>query len=292
MFAIMGASGQTGKATIDALLAEGAPVRAITRQPERLQSLKSPGVEIVQADARTPASLAEAFRGAEAVYVLNAPSVASADVIGEARTLSAGIADAVRQANVRRVVALSATGANLPQGTGVIRTLHGFEEALRSTEASLIFIRATYFMESWGSAIEAVRLAGILPSFRQPLDDQMEMVSTSDVGRMAADSLLGREVDDTIVDLYGPRAYSALDVAESFARLVGRPVEAVAPPRESWLPSLQKAGLGPSYAGEVANMYDALNAGRITFRPGSSLRRGSTDLDAALGGLLGAQAAG
>lgn len=59
---VAGATGQTGKLVVQALLAEGLPVRAMTRNPEKAAAF-SGGVEGVVGDATDPASLATAMQG-------------------------------------------------------------------------------------------------------------------------------------------------------------------------------------------------------------------------------------
>lgn len=283
MFAIMGATGQTGGAALAEIQRRGARVRAITRDPALAQGLKGEGVEIVRAEATDPESLAEAFSGADAVYVLNPAPLDVGDVRAEAAAMSAAVAQAVRQAAVRHVVALSSQGAHLTEGTGIIRTLNDFEAALRGTGASNTFIRATYFMESWATGLDVARDQGILPSLRRPVDAAFETVSAADVGRVAADCLLDPRNAERIVNLVGPEDYSPRDAAAVMTELFGKRVEAIEPPRESWISALTASGLGTSYAAELASMYDGLNASRIAFEPGvGELRRGSVTLGEAL----------
>jgi uncharacterized protein YbjT (DUF2867 family) len=271
----MGATGQTGGAVLRALADRGAPVRAISRDPARADF--GPGVEGVAADAGDAASLARAFEGCAAVYVLCVPNP---DVFAAARAVAAGVAEAVRRARPGHVVALSSEGAHLAEGNGVIATLHGFETALADAGAHLTRIRATYFMENWAGVLAPARTEGVLPSFLQPVDRAQHMVAVADIGATAAEALIGpAPVGIRIVNLDGPRDYTPAETAEAFAAALGKPVFAVAPPRDVWVPALESAGLGASYAAGLAAMYDGINAGVVRYEPGvGEHRRGATPL--------------
>lgn len=283
MYAIMGATGQTGGAVVDELQRRGVPVRALTRDPAKAEGLKQKGVEVVRADASDPRSMADALAGVQGVYLLNVPNPGSSTVRADARRASRAIAEAVRRANVGHVVALSSAGAHLAEGTGVIRALHEFEAALRGTAASITFLRPTYFMENWGALIDVAREQGVLPSLRQPVDAKIEIVSAIDVGRTAAECLLGSRDGERIVNLIGPQEYSSQDAAVALTSLLGRRVDAVAVPQEAFVPTLTAAGLSADYASEMAQMYEGINAGRVVFEPDTgAMRRGAVTLIEAL----------
>jgi uncharacterized protein YbjT (DUF2867 family) len=287
MFAIMGATGQTGGAALAAALAAGHAVRAIVREPSRAAALAEKGANLAKADLDDVEALAAAFAGTDAVYVLNPVPHAAEDVFAAAAKNGATIADAIRRAGVPHVVALSSSGAHRTEGTGIVRALHDFEQALRGSAPSLTFIRATEFMENWGSVLGVAAEHGILPSMRQPLDAAGETVSATDVGRQAAAELVRPHEGERIVNLKGPAEYSPEDAAQALGQLLGKPVAAVPTPREEWEPGLVAAGLSASHARELAGLYDAMNAGRAAFEEVGETRRGSVTLKEALAGLLG-----
>ncbi|MBR3191607.1 NmrA family NAD(P)-binding protein [Bosea sp. (in: a-proteobacteria)] len=286
MLAIMGATGQTGGAALAAALAAGHAVRAIIREPSRATALADKGAVVAKADLDDVEALTAAFAGVEAAYVLNPVPHAAEDVFATAAKNGAAIAEAIRRAGVPHVVALSSSGAHRTEGTGIVRALHDFEQALRGVAPSLTFIRATEFMENWGSVLTVAAEHGILPSMRQPLDAAGDTVSAVDVGRQAAAELARRHAGERIVNLKGPAEYSPEDAAQALGELLGKPVMAVATPREEWEPGLVAAGLSASHARELAGLYDAMNTGRVSFEDIGETRRGSVTLKEALARLL------
>ncbi|MBC8037092.1 MAG: NAD(P)H-binding protein, partial [Rhizobiales bacterium] len=259
------------------LLRRGATVRALTRDPAKASRLKAGGVEIVAADPKDPASLSKAFAGVEAAYVLIPALVEAHDLLREAKAIAVAIAEAIRLAGLRHVVALSSGGAHLTDGTGAIRTLHDFEEALRRTDASITYIRASDFMENWAYAIPLAQQDGVLPSGRAPLEGPIQTVSTSDIGRLAAECLLDLHDGERIINLLGPEDYSPRDIALALGNILDKHVEAVPIPHDELLPALAGMGFSADYARRVAELYDGLNSGLIAFEPGiGETRRGTT----------------
>jgi len=288
MFVVMGATGQTGGAALRELQRRGAKVRAITRDPRRA-SLPE-GVDVAGGDPTDSSSLRAAFAGAEAVYVMLPNFPEAQDALAGSRMAAQAIANAVREARVPCVVALSSGGAHLADGTGMIRTLYDFEKALRGTAASITFLRAGDFMENWAPALPVARSEGALPSGRMPLDAPMETVSTEDIGRTAAALMLERVAGERIVNLLGPQDYSPLDAAAALSRLLDRPVTAVPGSRDDTIAALLTMGASRDYAEKVAEITDGLNAGRIFFEPVGEKRRGDVTLEQALERLLAGSA--
>ena len=288
MLAIMGATGQTGGAALAALEGRDVKLRAIARDPVRAAHLGGGGIEIVQGDTADAASLAAAFTGAAAAYVMLAPALQAADVLMESRETARRIAAALRAAGVPHVVALSSVGAHLAEGSGIVRVLYDFEAALVGAAPSITFLRPCYFMENWAAMLPVAREAGVLPSALLPLDAAIETVSALDVGRTAAELLLDPRPGTRIVDLAGPATYSPVDGAATMSKLLGRTVTAVPSSREETLAGLLAAGIGADYAARLADLNEAINAGRMIFPPSSgALRRGTVTLEEALRRLSG-----
>lgn len=279
MFVIMGATGKVGGAALEALKQRGTALRAVARDPARAQGL---GVGTVRGDASETESLAAAFTGAEAAFVMLVPPYQAQDVVAQSRVMARSIAAAVRAAGVPHVVALSSVGAHLHEGNGIVQVLHDFEAALAGAAPSLVFLRPGEFLENWAAMLPAARGAGVLPSGKLALDKRHEAVSALDVGRVAADLLLDPRPGTRIVDLAGPAPYSALDAAAVLSRLLGKPVTAVPSSREQSVAALVAAGLGADYAAKLAELDEAINAGRLDFPPSDDLRRGTATLDAVL----------
>ena len=109
--AVTGATGFIGRYIVDALLAEGAQVIGVVRNPDRVPELKAKGVELRKADLANVGELAEGFKGVDAVVANAALFKATntnwedhnqANIQGVQNTF-----DAMHKAGVKRIVHIS-----------------------------------------------------------------------------------------------------------------------------------------------------------------------------------------
>jgi uncharacterized protein YbjT (DUF2867 family) len=187
---VTGISGNRGGATARTLLERGARVRAVVRDPVKGALWASRGAEVAIADLADSTSLARAFAGVDAAYVLNPPAYASEDLFVQAEVFARSISEAAQRSRLSRLVVLSSIGVHRTSGHGNIATNSTFERILGVLGGSVTFIRPAYFMENWGWVAAAAANDGLLPSFLSPLDRAIEMISTADIGRIAAKAML------------------------------------------------------------------------------------------------------
>lgn len=282
MFLVTGSTGNTGAAAVDTLLAAGEPVRALVRDLDRAAPLAARGVELVRGDIGSADDLARAMAGVTGAYVLTPPNYAADDFVGHVASMARATRTAIERARPERVVFLSSEGAQVPEGTGVIRSLHVAEDIVRGAPTRLTFLRAAYFQENWLQVLPLAAAQGILPSMLD-LDRAQRMVATADIGRVAAEALLA-ETAPALIELAGPEDYTPRDVAAAAARVLGRAVEPVAPPREAWEGIFRDAGLREGAAALMAEMYDGIGAGVVTMSGYVPLTRGRVSIAQTLAG--------
>ena len=110
MIALTGASGYIGSHLLQVLEAEGRPVRALSRSPERLDGRGVATTEVVAADLLDASSLVQAFDGAEALVYL-AHGLGGDDFARDDRQAALNAAAAAEAAGVGRIVYLGGLGA-------------------------------------------------------------------------------------------------------------------------------------------------------------------------------------
>ena len=281
MYVIAGASGNTGSIVANALLEQGKKVRVIVRDATKGEAWKARGAEVAIASVDDADALTKALEGATAAYLLSPPDVSSSDFIKERRATVEAIATAVERSKVPHVVFLSSTGAQHDAGTGPIRTVRFGEERLARTPAKTTFIRAAYFLDNWAGVLGAAA-HGKLPSFIPP-DLVLPMVSTKDIGLVAAKALLESPTGKTeIIELAGPRDYSARESRDGARQIVGKPVEVDAAPLEAVVPAFTSFGFSANVAGLFQEMYAGIANGAVAFEgKGARHVRGSVDAEAA-----------
>ncbi len=283
-----------GRSTIQTLRAQGAPVRAVVRESSNNADLAALGCEIGIADLRDAAAMKKAMAGAKAVQVICPPSPQAKDAAGEMAETIDAITSALAEVRPDTVLAISDYGAEVSQGTGITMAFYYLEAQLRRLPSAVTFVRSAEHMQNWSRFIQSAAETGVLPSLHQPVTKIFPTVSAPDVGSIAGELLLVSPTAPTprIVHVEGPRRYSVLDVAATVGKIVGREIVPRAIPESDWLPALTRAGLSPSYANLICEMYVTHNAGRIDVEPGiGEVRFGKTELSEVFTRLLGPPAA-
>ena len=263
MFVVLGASGHTGEVVANNLLDSNQQVRVVGRNPEHLQSLTRRGAEAFTADATDPAALTNAFKGAEAAYVLIPPNVTTNDVRGFQERISDAIAAAVRNAGVKHVVALSSIGADKPSGTGPVVGLHNLEQKLNGINGlNALYLRAGYFMENTLPQATVIRMMGSVVGPLQPTL-KLPMIATRDIGKAAADALLRRDFQSKQArELLGHQDLDYTEVARIIGNAIGKPsLGYVHAPNEQLSPALQQMGMSANFVSLLLEMAESLNSG-------------------------------
>jgi len=271
MYAVAGATGHVGSATARHLLAEGADVRVLIRDRERVEEWIQQGAEARVVDLGDRAALRDAITGCDGFFVLLPFDLTVDDLDAYADAITTSVAGAVADSGIPHVVMLSAGGADLPDGTGPISGMHRMEQALRATGTVLTALRSGHFQEKVGDLIEAAR-AGVYPVFAASADVPVPMVATRDLGATAARALLSPDATSTSIDVRGP-AYSELEV--------------VVLPEDAWAPTLIDAGFRPHVAESLAELYRADQRGLLAPR-GDRAVRVDTPIEVTIAGLTAA----
>ena len=132
--------------------------------------------------------------------------------------------------------------------------------------------------------IEAAK-HGVIPTFLQPLEHVIPMVATQDIGRTISELLLESWAGTRVIELEGPRRYSANDIAAGFAKALGHEVASQPVPREKWEELFRSQGMRNPMP--RMRMLDGFNEGWIDFeRDRTEYRRGKISLDTVLHELL------
>ncbi|MDR5740391.1 MULTISPECIES: NmrA family NAD(P)-binding protein [unclassified Caballeronia] len=280
MYAITGITGQVGGALANALLEAGEPVRAVVRDARKGDAWSARGCEVAIAAMTDAGALAQAFEGAQGVFILLPPMFDPAPGFPEAREVIDAIVAALARAQPRSIVCLSTIGAQAAQEN--LLTQHTMlQEALAGQPIPVTFLRPGWFMENSAWDVQSAREEGIVHSFLQPLDRAIPMVATSDIGKVAARLLTEAWRGNRIVELEGPKRVSPDDIARAFSAALGKPVRARAVPRESWQALFDKQGM--KHPMPRIRMLDGFNEGWIDFeKPHGEIIKGDESLESVI----------
>ena len=263
MYAIIGASGNTGKAVAEKLLANGKRVRVVGRDAKHLEGLTRKGAEAFVANVNDATALTKAFSGAKAVYLMIPPNPASPEVRADQERVSDAEVEAVRNAGVEYAVLLSSVGADKSDRTGPVVGLHNFEQKLNGIGSlKALYLRPGYFMENLLPQVGVIQNFGVVGG---PLrgDLQVPMIATKDIGVAAGEALLKLDFSGKQArELLGSRDITYLEVASVFGKLIGKPgLNYVQMPAAQLKPALTQMGMSENMADLLLEMSDALNSG-------------------------------
>jgi uncharacterized protein YbjT (DUF2867 family) len=151
-YAIIGATGNTGKPITLGLIEQGHNVRMISRSAAKAKALvnstspaplNNPPL-IFEGDSSNAELLKKAFTGADAVYAMVPFSPLEPDYFAFQQRHVNAMAEALRETGVKYVVTLSSVGAHLKVGAGVVQGLQKMEETFNAIPGlNVMHLRAT-----------------------------------------------------------------------------------------------------------------------------------------------------
>src|SRR5918998_1074413 len=177
---VTGATGNVGSRVVGKLRDLGVPVRAFARDAGQAAAVLGDGVEVAVGDFADAASVRRALDGVEGVFLAcaNVPSQVEHETT---------VIDAAAGAGVRRVVKLSAFGAEVGSPVAFWDWHGRVEDHLRASGVPAVVLRPTFFMTNLLGAAEQVRHEGAL--FAPAGGARVAMIDPADVAAVAAVAL-------------------------------------------------------------------------------------------------------
>jgi uncharacterized protein YbjT (DUF2867 family) len=215
------------------------------------------------------------------VYLLAPPNYAAIAWLQEQRRTLDQAAEAVKESGIAHLVFLSSEGAQLAEGTGPILAERDAEARLGAVAKNITFLRPAYFMDNWAPVLGVAKERGLLPTFIPP-DMTIPMISTQDIGRIAAERLMAGPRGRQILELSGPASYSPGQVAAALSQLFKRPVTAQLAPLNEVVPTFKSFGFSDEAAALFEEMYRGFATGSIVYEHPESVVRGIVTLSQAL----------
>jgi uncharacterized protein YbjT (DUF2867 family) len=265
MIVIAGATGNTGRVAVEALLASGAKVRAIGRAAKKLEPLTQKGAEAFVGNAEDAAQMSKAFEGATAVYLL-IPQSADEDYRAYQDSVSDAYLKAITSARVPYAVTLSSLGAQHPEKTGPIVGTYHLEQKMNSVPGlHVLHLRPGPFMENLFMGMVPLRTMGFLPGGTDS-DLPVPMIAAKDIGAYAAKRLHARDFSGSSVqELFGPRDVTMKEVAKIVGEAIGKPkLSYMHVPAMMLEPALVQTGMPKKTAKLLIEMWKAGDSGLLT----------------------------
>ncbi|WP_367161158.1 NmrA family NAD(P)-binding protein (plasmid) [Kozakia baliensis] len=215
---VTGATGRVGRHVVDQLVARGANVRVLTRDPSRAQF---PGpVDIARGDFLDLDALRAAFVGVRTLFLLNA-------VTGDEFTQALVTLNIAREAGIERVVYLSVFDADQAVNVPHFAVKYGAERMLETMGFSATILRPTYFIDNELMVRDVIVNHNVYPV---PIGSKgLAMVDTRDIAEVAAIELVRRDLASgklpvETINVVGPETLTGPDVAAIWSTLLERKI--------------------------------------------------------------------
>ena len=267
MYVVVGASGNTGGAVAETLLAAGENVRVVGRTPSHLERFTKRGAEAAIVDVADPDTqdLIKAFSGAKAVYAMIPPDPSSSDGLAYSGVVAKVIVTALQVSAVSHAVVLSSIGADKSSKTGPVVGLHRLEEMINPVGGlNALYIRAGYFMENLLPQVGIIKNFGMTAG---PLraDLAVPMIATRDIGRYAAERMLKLDFKDKEArELLGQRDVTYTEAARVIGEAIMNPqLSYMQLPDEQIKPAMVQMGMSENAASLILEMCASLNNGHM-----------------------------
>jgi uncharacterized protein YbjT (DUF2867 family) len=227
--AVTGGTGQQGGEVARKLLADGWKVRALTRDVNKpaAQELKSLGAEIVAGDMDDRAQLDAAFDGAYGVFSVQNFWLPNVGFEGEVRQ-GKNVADAAKAAGVGHLVYSSVGAAHRGVGQRHFESKWIIEQHIHSLGVPYTILRPAAFFENFNWERAGI-LNGTFNALGLRPEKERQEIAVEDIGVFAAlafanpDEYLGKTIE-----LAGD-ALTEAQIADTFAKVIGRPVRLTMP---------------------------------------------------------------
>lgn len=255
MILVTGATGTIGTALVDELLARGAEVTAVTRNPAKIEP-------------RRNLTVATSIGPADAVFLLAPPGPGLPDA-------DRAMLAAATSAGCRRLVKLSAIATPDHDDDALLGSWHRpGEKAVRESGLRWTILRPTTFASNtlaWADDIRAGR------QVQNPYGDGLQgVIDPKDVAAVAAETLLNPGHDERAYTLTGPELLSVPDQAAQLSEVLGRPITTA----DVRLPETTMLGAGAALVRRggnaivTADVADVLGRKPGTFRAWAEDNRG------------------
>ncbi len=239
MILVTGATGMFGSGVTAELAARGAPVRAMTSNPSKVDELARPGVEPVVADMDRPETLAPAVDGVDTVFLVS-------PMDDRVKVREGNVLAAAHEAGVRRIVKLA--GAVKHHGDSLGRLHDASVEAIRSSGLEWALLSPTSVLEtSLFSMLPWIEATGAIVACAG--DGKVAHVAAADVARAGAVILADGSENGRDYVITGPQLLSYAGLCEILSRVTGRSIPYVDVSENDLEQTLvEQAGMTPEQA--------------------------------------------
>jgi uncharacterized protein YbjT (DUF2867 family) len=262
---VSGATGTTGGATVQALLASGASVIAGVHSPEKAGKLEMLGATVRPFDLADMPGMTAALRGADGFYLVTPVSERTED-------MTKAMVQAAKAAGVGHIVKLSGLGVDAASAA-MARWHFAAEQAIRASGMGWTMLRANAFIQNFFGAAQTVKTQGVY--YNTYGSAPVSFIDARDIGETAATVLTSNGHEGKVYDLTGPRGVAGDEIVRLFEEAAGKPVKSLDVGGDQLAQAFVGFGMTQVMAGATAELMGDMATG--------SAARVSPDVETLLG---------
>lgn len=248
MILITGATGQLGRAVIDALIQQQqvAPSKivAIARNADKAQSLVQLGVQVRIADYSRAEGWDQALAGAERVLLI------SSSEIGQRVQQHRNVIEAAKRAQIKLLAYTSVLHAD-KSGLGLATEHRATEQAIQESGLNFVLLRNGWYIENYTMGIPAALAHGAVIGCAG--EGRISAAARKDYAAAAAVVLTSEKHDGKIYELAGNNAFTMAEFAATLSSKAGKTIPYVNLPANDYQQALINAGLPEPFAALLAD---------------------------------------
>ncbi len=264
---LTGSLGHIGKPLTQELVHLGHAVTVVSSRPENQKEIEALGATAAIGSMQDVDFITSAFTGADLVYTMVPPANyfdQNLDLKAFYHNIGNSYAQAIGQANVKRVINLSTIGGNMDKGNGGLRYAHDVEEILNALPAdvSVTHMRPTSFYYNLYGYVAMIKETGVIATNYG--ESKIPWVSPTDIAAAIADEIStpfsGRKARYVASEeLTGDETAAILGIA------IGNPdLKWLIVSDEQVQTGLELIGMNRLAAAGLVEMYAGLNTGLLS----------------------------
>ena len=240
MMLITGATGTVGSEVVKRLSAHGIQVRAVTRDPRKVEAHRLPHVHVVHGDFEDVESMRRACAGVDRAFLVTNST---------ARTEEQQVAftRVAHESGVQHIVKLSQLHADVRSPGRFLRYHAAVEAAIYASGLTFTFLRPNLYMQGLLNFHQSIREQSTF--YIAARDARISAVDVRDLADVAVAAPTTAEHDNKVYALTGPEALTFTEMAHQLSRAVGRTITFVDVPPASMQAALADLGF-PAWQAE------------------------------------------
>lgn len=208
-YLITGATGDIGSRIVERLLQRNIRPRVLVRNQAKARSLFGERVDVFVGDLAEPASMRDALKGADAIYLVNVgPEIPRRD---------GSVAVLAKEEGANRIVKLSSL--DVEHGLAIGAWHEKGEAAIRAVGIPFTFVRPTGFMSNLLAWAHSIKTEKIVRS--STADGRWPFIHSEDIAAVSVEALVSTNYVGQSLPITGPDSLTFGEATATIAEAIG-----------------------------------------------------------------------